>query len=417
MEEAIPQPLSGAAARLVIVGAGLAGLRVAEGARAAGYDGHIVLVGEEPHMPYDRPPLSKAFLLRQSERDQISLLHPKRLEELNIELKLGRAATAVDRPRRAVLLEDGDSVHYDRLVIATGSSPRAVPQLPPDRSGVHYLRSLDDATALREGLVTARQILVVGAGVIGLEVAAAAMQNGRRVTVVEAGNRVMSRAAAPAVTDFITRKHRQAGVDLRLGVHVSHVEQMTQSYSIHLSDGAVLSCDLIVVGIGVMPNDSLARNCGLEVRPGGILVNSYGMTSDPAVFAAGEVALHFNARQGRHDRQETWAHASAHGEHVGRSLIAPSRPYEELGSYWSDQYDFTLNVIGVPIGDCDVVRGDSRADQLVVLHLQDGRVAGASSINAARELRAARALIDVERRFDPEVLANPETDLRRLAKG
>lgn len=414
--EAVPQPLSGAVTRLVIVGTGLAGLRVAEGARGAGYLGHIVLVGDESHMPYDRPPLSKAFLLRQSERDQISLLRPRQLEELNLQLKLGRAVAAIDRSRRAAILQGGEAIPYDRLVIATGSSARPAPQLSADRAGIHYLRSLDDAVVLREALVRAHKVLVVGAGVIGLEVAAAAVQGGRRVTVIEAGNRVMSRAAAPVVTDFISRRHRQAGVDLRLGVLVNGVEPSVRGYSVHLSDGAILTCDLIVVGIGVVPNDRLARDCGLEVQPGGILVDGYGMTSDPAIFAAGEVAVHFNARQGRHDRQETWAHASAHGEHVGRSLVAPGRLYEELGSYWSDQYDFTLNVVGTPIGECDVVRGDSATGQFAVLHLVDGRLAGVSSINAARELRAARALIDSGRRLDPAILANPEADLRRLAK-
>ena len=411
MTNALP-PLSQEGECVVIVGAGLAGLRVAEGLRSANFPGRIVLVGDEVHAPYDRPPLSKAVLTTEGQEHAIELLPADDLVELGLELKLGRAAVAINRAGRSLSLSDGEQIAYDRLVLATGSSTRSLPQLPPGRR-VHYLRNLDDALALRAALPGAQNVAIIGAGVIGLEVAAAAVAPGRTVTVVEASDRVMGRAASPPVASFIARQHVEAGVDLRLSTTVVRVDAFEDNLMLTLSDGAMLPADVVVVGVGVSPNDGLARLCGLEVQAGGVVVDGHGMSSDPAIYAAGEVAVHFNRRHGGHDRQETWAHAAAHGEHVGRALVRPDEPYEELGSYWTDQYDFTLNVLGAPIGEVDVVRGDPAEGKFVVFHLVAGVVAGVSALNATRELRAAKRLIGSV--VNPRVLADPEADLKALA--
>ncbi len=408
-------PLSDAGQTVVIVGAGLAGLRTAEGLREAGFPGRIVLIGDEPHIPYDRPPLSKAVLSILGHEDKIALLPEQTLAALDIDLRLGRAVVGIDREARMIVLSDSERVGYDRLVIATGSGVRTLPSLPPGRARVRYLRGLDDALALRAALAEARGVAIIGAGVIGLEVAAAAVAPGRTVSVIEAGPRVMGRAAAPAVSDFIAAQHAKAGVDLRLGTTVTAVDETADGLRLSLSDGQMLDCDLVVVGIGVAPHDRLARDCGLVVEPGGIVVDGQGATSDPAIFAAGEVAVHFNGLFERHDRQETWAHADAHGGHVGRSLVQPDEAYAELGSYWSDQYDFTLNVIGAPIGEVDVVRGDPTAGAFLVFHLAGGTIVGVSAINAARDLRAAKRLIGKAAPADTSGLANPLTDLKTLA--
>jgi NADPH-dependent 2,4-dienoyl-CoA reductase/sulfur reductase-like enzyme len=412
MTETLPPLASGDT--VVIVGAGLAGLRTAEGLREAGFAGRVVLVGDEPHAPYDRPPLSKLVLTNEGHEHQIGLLPEADLEALTLDVKLGRTVVAIDRAARAVSLSDGEAIAYDRLVLATGSTIRVLPGLEPERPGVHYLRTLDDALALRTALASAKRIAVIGAGVIGLEVAASAAKPDRLVTVIEAGDRVMSRAASPTVSDFITRRHLDAGVDLRLGTTVSEVAANGSEVVLTLSGGETLACDLVAVGVGVTPNDGLARAAGLEVRPGGILVDGYGASSDPAIYVAGEVALHFNGLHGRHDRQETWAHAAAHGLHVGRSLVGPDDDYREMASYWTDQYDFSLNVIGEPMGEQDAVRGDLEAGQFLVFHLVGGKVVGVSGINAARDLRTAKRLIGNGRVVDPEVLANTAIDLKTL---
>lgn len=414
MSVAVPD--LGQGSTIVIVGASLAGLRVAEGARNAGFDGRIVLIGDEEHPPYDRPPLSKSVLLDDDYRKQLSLAPDEQVSALHLEMKLGRPVVGIDREGRRVLIAGGEAVAYDRLVLATGSSVRILPGMEPGHAGVCYLRTLDEALQLRRRLAGARRVLIVGAGVIGLEVAAAASKGGAQVTVVEAGERVMGRAASVPVTEFITRRHLAAGVDIRFGVTVQSLEPVGEGALATLSDGASLAADVVVVGVGVKPNDQIARDAGLEVEGGGIVVDGLGRTSDPAIYAAGEVAVHYNARAGRHDRQETWAHAAAHGAHVGRSIVDPGAEYDELGSYWTDQYDFTLNVVGRPIGDLNVTRGDPASGQFVVLHLVDARVVGASAVNATRELRAAKGLIGLDRTFTQEELADPSTDLRALAK-
>ena len=346
-------PLSRPDQTVAIVGAGIAGVKTAETLREAGFPGRVVLVGEEPHPPYDRPPLSKAVLLNAGHEAEIGLSPDGGLEALNVELRLGCAATGIDRQGRRILLSNCDPIAYDRLVLATGSSLRVLPELPPSRAGVHYLRGLDDALALRGALAKAKRVAIIGAGVIGLEVAAAATKFGPAVTVVDVAPRVMSRAASAPIAEFVAGRHRAEGVDIRLGVGVASVAEGEGGFVLTLSDGQAVSADRVVVGIGVTPNDRLARDCGLAVEAGGVVVDEHGMSSDPAIYAAGEVALHFNNVHGRHDRQETWAHALAHGEHVGRALVDPQAGYAELGSYWSDQYDFSLNVVGAPTGDAD----------------------------------------------------------------
>lgn len=409
------EPLSRPDQTVVIVGAGLAGVKVAETLREVGFPGRVVLVGEEPHPPYDRPPLSKAVLLTEGHEKEIGLSPDGGLEMLNVELRLGCAVTAIDRQARRVHLSNCEPLIYDRLVLATGSSLRMLGDLPAGRPGVHYLRCLDDALALRAALAGACRVVIVGAGVIGLEVAAAAAKSNRTVSVIDLASRVMSRAASTPISDFISARHRAHGVDIRLGVSVVSVSEDEGGLHLALSDGGDLAADVIVVGIGVTPNDRLARDCGLDVEDGGIVVDAHGMTSDPAIYAAGEVALHFNDLHGRHDRQETWAHALAHGEHVGRSLVNPEAGYAELSSYWSDQYDFSLNVVGAPTGDEDVVRGDPVSGKFLVFHLADGRVVGVSAVNDARNLRAAKGLIGT--RVDPALLADAGQDLKALVAG
>lgn len=379
--------------QIVIVGSGLAGLRAAEGARAAGFAGRVILIGEEVHLPYDRPPLSKAVLLHDGHENEIGLAPAALIDENRIELKLGAAVTAIDRQARAVTLASGERIGYDRLVLATGSRVRTLQLFPLGAPSVHYVRGLDDALALRAAFATGKRLAVIGAGVIGLEVAASAASKGQAVTVLEAQSRVMARNCGHVLSDYFEQRHRAEGVVFRFGVTVSDAVRSEDEWRLQLSDGTTLSADNVVIGIGVAPNVELAQASGLDVRSEGVVVDAHGRTSDPSIYAAGEVAMHYNDRYGRHDRQETWAHAAAHGDHVGRSVIAAAAAYDELSSYWTDQYDINLQVVGAPIGERDVVRGDLEAGRFIVFHLVGNEVIGVSAVNAVRELRAAKKLI------------------------
>ncbi len=408
------EPLDRADQSVVIVGAGLAGVRVAEAVRQAGFPGEVILVGDEIAQPYDRPPLSKAVLTIEGHEHEIALSPEGAMAAIDVTLRLGCPAVAIARAARELVLADGERLRYDRLVLATGSRPRALALLPPGTPRVSYLRSLDDALALRTALQRGAPVAIIGGGVIGLEVAASARSLGCPVTIIEAGARLMARAAAPVISRFIQERHRMEGVDIRLSTTVETVEPGAAGLSLRLTDGTVVEAGIVVIGIGVLPNLELARECGLELRPDGILVDGHGATSDPAIYAAGEVTVHVNAAQDQLDRQETWAHAAAHGEHVGRALVAQDAIYHQLASYWTDQYDINLQVVGAPIGETDILRGDPASGRFLVFHLGAGRVSGVSAVNAVRELRLAKRLIG-RPISEPGALGDPAQDLAKLA--
>lgn len=398
---------------LVIVGAGIAAVYAAESARKAGFDGRIVICGDEPEFPYDRPPLSKKVLQDAGESARISLRDNAFYDAHNIDLRLGNAAQRIDRHARTVTFADGATLAYGTLVLATGSSLRTLPLLTPTMKGVFYLRQISDAIALRDTLARARKLAVVGAGVIGLEVASVANGMGIDVTVLEAGSRPMARATCAEVCEFVVGEHTRRGVDIRTGITIQDVIDRPQGYRLALSDGSYLEADAVVVGIGVVPNIALAAAAGLDVCEAGICVDGQGRTSDEHIYAAGEVAFHYNARAGRAQRQENWHHAVAHGEHVGRAVVCGSPDYDEISGYWSDQYDFSLQSFGNPIGERNVVRGDPATGSFAVFHVQDDVVAGVSSVNAPREMRVGKALVRAAARVPVAVLRDTTVDLAK----
>jgi NADPH-dependent 2,4-dienoyl-CoA reductase/sulfur reductase-like enzyme len=356
--------------------------------------------------------LSKEVLLKPGREHAIGLIPEGALFASGVEMKLGRAASAIDRVAREVTLSDGERVRYDKLVLATGSRLRTLSTLPPGTPGVHYLRGLDDALALRAAIAQATQVVIVGGGVIGLEIAAAARVSGRPVMVIEAQHRVMSRTTAPLVSDFFQRRHTAEGVEFRFGLTVHGAAPVNGAgLELQLSDGTQIVADVVVVGIGVIANSTLAEDCGLTVQDKAILVDACGRTSDPSIFAAGEVTLHYSGLRGRHERQETWAHAAAHGYHVGRCAVGAESEYAEVASYWSDQYDINLQVFGAPAGEVDIVRGAPESGKFLVFHVAEGLVAGVSAINSVRELRAAKKLIGLQAPHDPNALADASVPL------
>lgn len=402
--------IPGPEAKIVIVGAGIAGLRTALTLRGYGFEGSITLLNAERHDPYDRPPLSKSVLVTGEEG---IVLDPRgELAANKIEVISCAKCIAIDRSVRVVELEDGERRTFDRLVIATGSSIRILAEMPPGTPGIHYLRTLDDARGLRKVLGQPSSFAIVGAGVIGLEVAASLRGLGHRVCVIDPASRVMARSASPPLGAYLQQRHINEGVDLRLETSIASYARCKDGIALMLRDGSEVIADQVVVGIGVIPNSDLGTQCGLETVPQGIVVDASGRTSDPAIYAAGEVAYHRNVLLGRHDRQETWAHAAAHGEHVAKAIMGCTDGYSELSSYWTDQYDLNVQVFGAAIGERDIVRGDITNGGLI-FHLVEARVAGVTAINAVRELRAAKKLVG--RSIDPDRLADISEDIKQLA--
>jgi len=369
---------------IVIVGAGQAGGWVAATLRQAGHAGEIALVGEESHPPYERPPLSKEVLLGQKPPES-TYLWPKGLA---VSAYPGRRALRIDRAEKRVLLSDDTVLAYNKLVLATGGRVRRLPNLPQ----AHYLRSIEDALALRAALLGAQSVLVVGGGWIGLEVAAAARTLERRVTVVEMADRLCARVLPPAVSAYLHDLHSRHGVELRLG-----------------AAGADLpAADVVAVGIGIQPNSELAEAAGLAVG-NGIVVDEYGRTSDPDIYAAGDVA-NLNGL-----RLESWANAQNQAVAAAKSLLGQPTPYRETPWFWSDQYGVNIQLLGLPRPEHElVVRGDPGRDTAVFCFLSEGRLVSLVAINAMREMRAARKLVAEGRVLDRALLADAGKPLQAL---
>ena len=403
----------------VIVGAGQAGGRAAEALRAHGFEGPITLLGAEAHPPYERPSLSKEMLL-DLQAETVSWVRPaEHYAAEGIDLRLGQRAVAIDRVARTVRLADGSVVPYRVLVLATGGAPRPLRAPGADHPAVLTLRTLDDSRALRRRLRPGMTLVVVGAGFIGLEVAAAARRHGIAVTVVEAAGRPMARAVPPELGDAYAALHRRHGVDLRFDAGVDAVEDEGGSPVLVLRDGSCLRADLVVVGIGTAPDDHLAADCGLRTE-NGIVVDEFGATDDPLVYAVGDVARHFNPVLGQHILLESWQNAQNQAIAVARNIAGVRAPYAEVPWFWSDQYDVNLQIAGLPVpGAPTIVRGAPDAGSALFLQMAGNRLAYAAATNAPRDLRMAKDLIAFGAPVSATLLADPATkllDLHRAAK-
>ncbi len=401
---------------IIVIGAAHAGGRVVQAARGAGFDGRILLVGEESYEPYERPPLSKDLLEGEGGHERVRLHDPSYFGEQRIELRLGARATRIDPATRQVWI-DGRAESYDRLVLTTGARVRALPLPGADLGGVHYLRTLDDSRAIREALAPGCRAVVIGGGFIGLETAASARARGCEVTVLEVADRLMGRAVAPEVGEYFASLHRSHGVDIRLGVGIEHFEGAGRLERIILADGEAVPADLAIIGIGILPNDDLAAEAGLEVE-NGIVVDACGRTSDPNIFAAGDAANQPNELIGRRIRLESYQNAQDQGTAVGRNLVSEPEPYSDRLWVWSDQYDVNLQMVGAPTEwDRIVYRGELASGSFSVYYLSAGRVVAVNAVNAGREMRAAERILASGAVLDPDLLADPETNLRKLLKG
>jgi len=381
---------------IAVVGTSLAGLRAIETFRREGYDGRIVAIGGETHLPYDRPPLSKELLAGTAQPDDIRL-RKQGVDDLDVEWMLGTRATALDVTGKELTLADDRKVSFDGVVIATGSTPRRLPN-QPDLDGLFMLRTLDDALALRTALEAGPKVVVIGAGFIGAEVAATCRGRGLEVTVLEALPQPMVRGLGPELGAVIADMHRDHGVDLRTGVGVEAIEGDTRVERIRLADGEVIDADVVVVGVGVVPDTAWLEGSGLTLE-NGVLCDATCLAA-PGVVAAGDVARFPNQLfDGELMRLEHWTNATEQGVHAARRLLAgddgADLAFAPVPFVWSDQYDRKIQTVGVVSADAElhVAHGSYEERQFVALFGRNGRVVGALGFNRARQVMQYRRLI------------------------
>lgn len=396
---------------IVIIGAGQAGLQAVVTLRSEGFDGVVTLVGSEPYAPYQRPPLSKGYLLGKTDRPRL-FLKPENYYAGACTLKTGVAVTAIDRAAHTVQLGNGEILPYDALLLATGTRARPLDVPGAELSGVHMLRSIADVDALRPQVTAGQRCVIVGGGYIGLEVAAVAAQHGLDVTLIEFQERVLARSVSPLVSDYFEALHRAHGVRLVMGTAVEAFEGDGMLRGVR-AGGKVYAADFALIGAGALPNCELAAAAGLVCK-NGIVVDEYATTSDPAIYAAGDCTWH-KGYDGVWHRLESVQNAIDQAKCAARAMLGKRVPYAELPWFWSDQYDAKLQIAGLAReGDQEIVRGDIAAHKFSVFYLRDGMLASAVTVNQPAEHLMARRLISAAVMPTAAALANPLLPLKNF---
>jgi 3-phenylpropionate/trans-cinnamate dioxygenase ferredoxin reductase subunit len=399
----------------VIVGGGMAGGKAVETLRDEGFDGRIVLIGAEPVRPYERPPLSKDYLRGESEFEKACLQEEGYYAEHGIDLRLGRHVTRLDTGSREVVVDDGETLRYDRLLLATGAEPRRLPVPGDDLDGVLYLRTGDDSDRIRERLDRGGHLVVIGAGWIGAEVAASARQRGMDVTVVAPESVFLERVLGAEMGAFYRDVHADQGVRLLLGTGLDAFEGGTRVERVRTSDGRTVDCDAVVVGAGVKPATALAEQAGLDVGDG-ILVDELLQTGAEGVFAAGDVARAQHPFYGERIRVEHWANALEQGPTAARNMLGAGTPYDKLPYFFSDQYDVGMEYAGYATSwDRVLVRGDVASREFIAFWLQGDRVVAGMNVNVWDVTDTIQRMIRERVPVDDRRLADPDVPLEQLA--
>ena len=404
---------------VLVVGAGEAGVRVATSLRELGDDRPVLLLGDEPHPPYQRPPLSKAFLDGTADHDTLALRTPEFFREAAVDVRTGRTVTDIDLDASGAgtaRCADGDAVAFDHLVLATGAMARALPVDGADLDGVCTLRSLQDAEALRARLAAARRVVVLGAGYIGLEAAAVASARGLDTTVVEREDRLLSRVSAAPLSGFLLDRHRAWGVRFELGTEVEDiVGDGGRVRGARLADGRELPADLVVAGLGAAPGTELAEKLGLQVRRG-VVVDAAGRTSRPGVFAAGDcTVLPHPHLPGELLGVESVQNANDQARAVAATIAGVAPPPQAVPWFWSDQRDLKLQIAGISSGhDRYVVRGEPGGGDVTVLYYREDALIASESVNRPRDFMAVKRALGKDRTIPPDAAADPDTPLKDL---
>jgi NADPH-dependent 2,4-dienoyl-CoA reductase/sulfur reductase-like enzyme len=400
---------------VVIVGAGHAGGRAAESIRQAGFKGRLVLIGDESHPPYERPPLSKEMLVSDFPPEKAYLAPTAAWAEKAIELRLGARAEGLDPAAHRVRLVGGEALAYDRLLIATGGRVRMLSLPGSGLSGIHYIRTIKDSLALKAELKPGARLVVIGGGFIGLEAAAAAAKLGCKATVLEAQPELLSRVMDPLMGRWFEGLHRANGVDVLKNVIVARIDGTDRVSAVVLGNGDRIDADVVVIGIGIVPNMEIAAEAGIAVG-NGVTADAFGATSDADVFAAGDVAFQFHPVLGRHMRLESWANAQNGGIAIARNMVAEPVPYVDVPWFWTDQFNANIQLAGVPDGwDRVVVRGNPDGGKFIAFAMNGAKVGGATVVNMGRDMRFVKTLIQSGKEVSDSDLADEGAQLRALA--
>jgi 3-phenylpropionate/trans-cinnamate dioxygenase ferredoxin reductase subunit len=405
------------AAGTVIVGTGQAGFQTAASLRAEGYQEPITLIGDELHIPYQRPPLSKGFALDQQDIESIELRPQKFYQDHRIDLLTGKNVTAIDRSTKQVTMESGGRIPYERLVLAVGARNRLLPVKGAELDGVLYLRSLDEAVVVKDRMKNAQEIVVIGGGFIGLELAAVACTLGKSVTVLEALPRLMSRVVAPIISEFYQELHSSRGVNVLCGATVSEIAGSGGKVrAVVLSDGTRYPADLVLVGIGVVPNVELARDAGLQIS-NGITVDETLQTDDENIFAIGDCAEHPCVFAGARVRLESVQNAADQAQCVAATIAGRRNRYRALPWFWTDQFDIKLQMAGISQGhDRVVTRGSRESRKLSVFYFRENQLVAIDSINRPLDHMIGRKLLTGGVPLTPEQAADENVDLKKLER-
>jgi len=400
---------------VVIAGAGHAAGQLVVSLRQNKYAGRIVLVGDEPYLPYQRPPLSKKFLAGAMDADRLLVKPAGFYEETGVELRLDTSIAAIDRNKKCLRSSDDDEIPYDKLVLGLGSRARKLPVEGAKLQGVHYLRSIADVAGIREDFQSGRRLVVIGAGYIGLEVAAVAQQAGLVVTVIEMADRVMSRVVSPEISDFYQIEHTNQGVRFRLSTSVSALKGKKRVKSVTTSDDEEIPADLVVIGVGILPNTELATAAGLDVE-NGIVVDDHCRTGDPDIYAMGDCTSHPNAIYDRRLRLESVHNALEQAKTAAANICGKDASYCQVPWFWSDQYDLKLQIAGLSEGyDGVAVRGNPAERSFSCLYLMENRLIAVDAINAPRDFVQSKQLIADRNEIDHGLLDDATVALKDLA--
>jgi 3-phenylpropionate/trans-cinnamate dioxygenase ferredoxin reductase subunit len=393
---------------VVIAGAGHAAGQVVASLKLKKFGGKIVLIGDEPYLPYQRPPLSKKFLAGELDAERLHFKPSTFYDDANIDVALSTSVTNIDPAKQTLSTNDGQTVSYSKLVLALGSRVRKIPVAGEELPGVFYLRSIDDVNSIRDSIAADKKVVIVGAGYIGLEVAAVCRQLGLHVTVVEMADRVMSRVVSPQVSTFYQQQHESHGVEFMLSTGLKAIRGDDHVTAVEVGDGHVVEADFVIIGAGILPNCELAEAAGLQVN-NGIAVDDRCQSSDPNIYAVGDCSSHPSSIYGRRIRLESVHNALEQAKTAASNICGIEAHYSQVPWFWSDQYDLKLQIAGLSEGyDQVVIRGEQNEKKFSCFYLRKGVLVAVDAINSPRDFMQSKSLIAEKAVIDPAKLADPQ---------